>query len=366
MEILVVDDDPSILHLLGEILTRTGYHTVTSVSSAKGAIEAVASTSSPFDCFLVDIQMPETDGIALVKMIRQTPGYRTTPVIMLTAMSEKSYLDDAFAVGATDYLTKPFDYQDLRERITEAKRLAHEKSSLDDRPFTEGEFKEAGPELKAIRISDPVSVSGVDGALDYIEFDNYLAQMARNRDFDATLQAAKILNVDRHYRQDSARDFLERIHAAALSVSRALVSEGGFLSYRGDGTFICVNDAGRTVSMARSESDLAESLQRTSGDLKLSDFKMVLGEPVAVKSGTAEDTLEKVSLAINAVEQRYHEKKETELVIPRFLLRMKMSSDQRRLERKTYERLLKAVRPGVEDGPWRLKLAQREAASRPK
>ncbi|MEQ9566508.1 MAG: response regulator, partial [Pseudomonadales bacterium] len=128
MKILAVDDDPSILMLLEHALSMSRHHDVTLAFSAREALDTIDRDEVNFDCFLIDIQMPEIDGIDLTQVIRKTPGYERHPILMLTAMHEKSYLDRAFLAGATDYVSKPFDFRNLQARIFDAQGLAVENT----------------------------------------------------------------------------------------------------------------------------------------------------------------------------------------------------------------------------------------------
>ena len=112
--ILVVDDYLVTLRVLGTQLRKGGYEVVT----AAGGQEALTYLMQrSFDLMIVDIAMPEMDGITLLEKIRKTYSMNTLPVIMLTA----SALDDdrlrAQAAGATDFLTKPISSWELLEVI---------------------------------------------------------------------------------------------------------------------------------------------------------------------------------------------------------------------------------------------------------
>ena len=103
-----VDDEPGILELLKVYLEAEDAHEVVTATSGAEAL-VIDKADADFECLLVDIQMPLMNGIALVEHVRSMPDYVHVPVIMLTAMSQRSYIDKAFTVGATDYITKPFD-----------------------------------------------------------------------------------------------------------------------------------------------------------------------------------------------------------------------------------------------------------------
>ena len=117
MRILLVDDDPFVLELLKDALEISGYDDVTAFDRPRDVLEDLNATDRPYDCMLVDIQMPEMDGVQLVREIRSLPGYRETPIVMVTAMADRSYVNTAFMAGANDYITKPFDIDQLAQRM---------------------------------------------------------------------------------------------------------------------------------------------------------------------------------------------------------------------------------------------------------
>ncbi len=126
MRILIVDDEPSILELLKTFLESADSHEVTTASSGVEALEIIHAAKMDFDCLLLDIQMPEMNGVELCETVRALPDYQRVPILMLTAMSQKTYIDKAFAVGATDYVIKPFDFMELRGRLMSASRIVEE------------------------------------------------------------------------------------------------------------------------------------------------------------------------------------------------------------------------------------------------
>lgn len=109
--ILLVDDEQMMLDLLSLYLTPLGYSCV-KTDSAKAAINYLELHS--VDLILLDIMMPEMDGWETCKHIRKK---WETPIIMLTAMSEKSDIVQGLRNGADDYVSKPFDEEELIARI---------------------------------------------------------------------------------------------------------------------------------------------------------------------------------------------------------------------------------------------------------
>lgn len=110
-KILLVDDEPMMLDLLSLYLSPLGYNCIKK-ESAFDAIHYLEQHS--VDLILLDIMMPKMDGIEACKEIRK---YWDIPIVMLTAMSEKTDIVKGLNVGADDYITKPFDEEELVARI---------------------------------------------------------------------------------------------------------------------------------------------------------------------------------------------------------------------------------------------------------
>ena len=114
MYILVVEDEQEIRFLLKYNLELDG-HEVDTAGNGKNAMEKIEDRKP--DLILMDIMMPEVDGIEATLKIKSVPENSTIPIFMLTAKSQLSDIETAFKAGADDYLTKPFDPESLNERI---------------------------------------------------------------------------------------------------------------------------------------------------------------------------------------------------------------------------------------------------------
>ena len=114
IKILVVDDEPDIIDILKYNLKKEGYE----VECAEDGIKAVkiASKFLP-DVILLDIMMPNQDGVETCRQIREIPELKGTFIIFLTARSEEYSEVAAFDVGADDYITKPIKPRALMSRI---------------------------------------------------------------------------------------------------------------------------------------------------------------------------------------------------------------------------------------------------------
>ena len=117
--VLVVEDDEHISHLLKFMLQREKYivHLARDGREAKQFIE----NNVPPDVVLLDVMLPFFDGFALVALLREQPGWETTPVIMLTAKTQEQDIVRALDAGANDYILKPFQPAELLARV---KRLS--------------------------------------------------------------------------------------------------------------------------------------------------------------------------------------------------------------------------------------------------
>ncbi len=123
MRILAVDDDDLTLSILPILLADAGFSDVTLCKSSEGALTLIESKEISFDCFFLDISMPFLHGIELCRRVRALPKYTYTPIIMLTALSEPSDINEAFAAGATDYITKPFNLLEIGARARKAEKI---------------------------------------------------------------------------------------------------------------------------------------------------------------------------------------------------------------------------------------------------
>jgi adenylate cyclase len=123
--ILIADDDVVSRKLLRRLLEEDG-HTVRAAVDGREALDLFAEDSC--DIVLLDILMPELDGIETLERIKATPGGEHVPVIMISALDETDSVVRCIEIGADDYLTKPFNPVLLRARINAglAKKRLHE------------------------------------------------------------------------------------------------------------------------------------------------------------------------------------------------------------------------------------------------
>ncbi|MCB1388120.1 MAG: response regulator [Rhodobacteraceae bacterium] len=230
MKILAVDDDPFVLELVQLFLLEVCPCEVTAIASPVEALEAVRTAQTPFDCMLLDISMPEIDGIELCRRIRALPGHARTPIIMLTAMTERSYVDRAFRAGATDYLTKPIEMTELQARL----RSAGEIIAVLRENAAQAQPKEPAP----IALDREVPLIGVGGLLDYAALVNYLLQLSRGNLDAMQVVAVALKRPESVHSRATPAEFTQILTDIAASVSTVFASLDSVLAYCGGGNFV--------------------------------------------------------------------------------------------------------------------------------
>ena len=142
MKILLVDDSEDSRDLTEGALLSAGYSdTVTTASGWETLkfldVGRTTDEGPPVDIALLDIVMPEMDGVEVCARIRNDPRYADLPIIMVTSLDDMNSLANAFVAGATDYVTKPVNRIELVARVRAALRL---KQELDRRQAREREL----------------------------------------------------------------------------------------------------------------------------------------------------------------------------------------------------------------------------------
>ncbi len=174
MRILFVDDQPDILKMLSLMMKKEGFEvmTATSAKEAFGVLhlEDPAVDKACVDLIMMDIQMPNMDGIEACRRIKASERYRDIPVLMLTAMEDARHLQMAFSAGAWDYITKPFKKTELQVRIESFLRL---KTEMEHRKSRELELLETTKQLES-----------ANHILENLSAMDHLTGLANRRTFD--------------------------------------------------------------------------------------------------------------------------------------------------------------------------------------
>ena len=213
-KILVVDDDKAINELIKVNLELQGYEVVQAYNGTEGF--ALAKQEEPA-LVVLDVMMPEVDGYTVAQRIRQCQEIADTPIIMLTALSELNDKVNGFNIGVDDYITKPFEPEELIVRVRALLKRTNQipKTSAVRDLLT---YKEVTliPETYSVQINDKVQ------KLTPIEFDifNLLFQNHGNM-----VSSQKLLKEIWGYEPDDSVETI-RVHIRHLRSKIDKISDG--------------------------------------------------------------------------------------------------------------------------------------------
>jgi len=135
--ILVVDDVAKNLQVVGTMLRNEGYEVMPATGGAQ-ALDRVQA--EPPDLILLDLMMPDMDGLEVCQRLKSDSSTAQIPVIFLTASNEMEHLVKGFSVGAVDYITKPFNAPELLARVRTHLELQHARRRLREMNEEKNEF----------------------------------------------------------------------------------------------------------------------------------------------------------------------------------------------------------------------------------
>lgn len=128
--ILVIDDEINILELIKFNLELNNYKVFTSLNGKDGINKI---TNKEIHLIILDLMMPEVDGIQVCKFVRGNEKYKNIPIIMLTAKGTETDKIYGLEIGADDYLTKPFSVKELNARVKALLRRSYNDNKYDDK-----------------------------------------------------------------------------------------------------------------------------------------------------------------------------------------------------------------------------------------
>ncbi len=115
IKILVVDDMSTMRRIIKTILNQLGYSNIDEAENGKQALAKLKKEK--FDFVITDWNMPEMDGLTLVKTIRSDDELKSLPVLMVTAEAKKENVMEALKAGVNNYIVKPFTPEVLKEKM---------------------------------------------------------------------------------------------------------------------------------------------------------------------------------------------------------------------------------------------------------
>jgi len=171
-KVLVIEDNRDILENTAEILELSNYDVIMAQNGKEGIEEALKTRP---DLILCDIMMPELDGYGVLHMVQKNPELEQTPFIFLSAKTEKDEIRKGMALGADDFITKPFDPTDLLNAIESRLR----KSELAKRKISQG-------------------LNGINEIIEIIGGEQALKNFVEGRDVDRYKKRQRIFSEGNH------------------------------------------------------------------------------------------------------------------------------------------------------------------------
>jgi DNA-binding response OmpR family regulator len=306
MRIFAVDDDPTVLELLGLILKHECHGTIVAETAARDALKTLADDTEGFDCLILDIAMPDIDGIELCRLVRSMPAYSATPIIMLTAKDDSSSIEQAFSAGANDYITKPFDIKEISSRIGVAAKMR----DLDNN-FQPERFDDASSEQvvgsHSFKITDPILFAHMNGLTDHFSLGNYLVQLERHQISSRLVFAVKIEQISELYNECTSQDLATILRCLSTSVTKILEDYQTLSAHMGGGVFLFICDE-RMQKLwpeleERTEAELQKNLNNN-GVVSPVDITVAIGRPSRPNSSRTKRVGPAFEKAIAAAERR--------------------------------------------------------------
>lgn len=127
--IMVVDDTPANLRLLSNMLSKEGYRVLT---FPRGLMALNAVAKAPPDLILLDIRMPDMDGFEVCNRLKADQCSRDIPVIFISALNETADKINAFAAGGVDYVTKPFQFEEVHARVKAHLEISRQRQEIQE------------------------------------------------------------------------------------------------------------------------------------------------------------------------------------------------------------------------------------------
>lgn len=252
--ILIVDDQPNLRWMVKTNLARHGFDVV-EAADGEEALRKVASESP--DLLILDVMMPRMDGFAVLEQLQQVPGTRDIPVIFLTAKASERDRIHGLALGAHDYISKPFSLQELYLRVA---RLLEVRAQIE----------------RLVEFGQRDSATGLSNRQ---AFEMKLREMWANSDSTFSLIFITLQHLD-HVTTSEGLDRLDEVLAIAADVLKRVAPEDAQAFWVGG------NHAALLVPWPRVRAGkLSEVVTREIGEAVIAAG---LGETMEVTAGLAE------------------------------------------------------------------------------
>lgn len=276
MKILVVDDEPIFLELLMQMLKAAGYHDLHSATSGEHALEMINRADKRFDCFLLDIQMDGMSGVDLCARIRGMPRHANTPIVMISAMTDREFVDAAFQAGANDFVNKPVDAREVRARMGMVESLLAERCQVS---LVSSQLVDTEQLL-----GEKVSFDNADilGDCEFLtplsSLENYVLRLGSLRLLSMAAVGFHVENANAILARSPGLQFADTMAEVGKAISEVLSGGTRFISYFGRGDFCAL--ISRDVSFDRETAEM-------SIDWKLSQMPGLTAEDPALLPSVA-------------------------------------------------------------------------------
>tara|TARA_R100000687_G_scaffold16949_1_gene13329 strand:+ start:1402 stop:2292 length:891 start_codon:yes stop_codon:yes gene_type:complete len=278
--------------------------------SGPAALDMIKAQKVPFDCMLLDVDMPEMDGIELCRRIRTVPGYEDKPVLMLTAKTDSISIEKAFAAGANDYIAKPFNLKDIYNRIRVAERLLVSSKTI-KRIDASDLSKEGTQVAEGITLADKVFLANVGRLILSFSLGNYITQLDRSELDNYQVFGVSIDDAERIFEETSQQGFLHILTSVAETLTDLITCPHLLMSYEGNGAFLCITRDPNLPEWDRMEAGLQaklDALNLLSDDLKQESISLSVGTPIAPNANRTQRVKKTFERALSRAEMRYASK----------------------------------------------------------
>jgi CheY-like chemotaxis protein len=239
--------------------------------------------------------------------LRQLDAYRKAPIIMLTAMSERDYMDSAFKAGATDCVTKPFDIAELGARLRVAQELCDARRETRAARAAQWETDAGTARQHGFDLSDPDPVQGLTGLVDFLALRNYLKQISHAGAAASQVIAVKIHRIEDIYARATSDEFSYVLGEVTGAVNEVLRIWGGLISYAGHGVIVAVSNSPSPLASGEIESEVQQRLDERNSEYDNGtplDIEVSIGNPIQLNFSDMADVPKIIERVIARAERR--------------------------------------------------------------
>ncbi|MFZ3580661.1 response regulator [Loktanella sp. DJP18] len=298
MTILAVDDDPFILELVTVIGANAGDFRIVTAASGHDALRLLAQPEITFDYLLFDINMPDMNGIELCRQVRQMTAYQDSPIVMLTAKRDMENMGEAFRAGATDYVTKPFEVDELLNRF----QMAHQMLKA---PY--GANTAATKDTLAAGLDHP-QMQMADTLVDLRALSNYLTRLSQQDAAIVQVLALKIDQVEAMRARYAPAQFTALLDDVAAAAADCLGVDQTVMSYTTDDDLVIATSTATPQVMSDLEANvlccLMDHALDDEGDDGTGTGSVSVGGPVSLQGARSQRARIAIDRAIGLAEDQ--------------------------------------------------------------